>query len=351
MIKWSITRRATAILHFVTAASLVVGLAPSGLAAYSQRRAARRTPARSTTQSRKAAATTVTIYDRGYLKGYAEGFAQGQGDWGQGVSCDFKRSQAYRQRDQSYEQGLGASQEYTQGFDLGFELAYTDAYYGRGRNTATPVNALRLAEAARVADAQRAQGQRLAGDPRAQGTARGSVRVSVPDDTEMYLRLTSPINTKTNRAGDRFTATVTQPLELEGAVIEGHIATLNRSGRVSGRTELVLAFDSITLRDGRQGPLNADVEKIREDDKVKRVDTEGRIETGSRTRDSEVRGGVGAAAGTLIGGLAGGGKGALIGLLVGGGIGLGTVYVEGNNDLVLDDGAEIVIRTAGRRQL
>lgn len=35
---------------------------------------------------------------------------------------------------------------------------------------------------------------------------------------------------------------------------------------------------------------------------------EGRIESGSRTRDSEVRGGVGAAAGAVTGGIAGGGK-------------------------------------------
>ena len=80
------------------------------------------------------------------------------------------------------------------------------------------------------------------------------------------------------------------------------------------------------------------------------MDEEGRIESGSRTRDSEVRGGVGAAAGAVIGGIAGGGKGALVGLILGGAAGVGTVYVEGNNDLILDRGVEMVIRTTGQRQ-
>jgi hypothetical protein len=80
------------------------------------------------------------------------------------------------------------------------------------------------------------------------------------------------------------------------------------------------------------------------------VDEEGRIESGSRTRDSEVRGGVSAAAGAVTGGIAAGAKGVLIGLVLGGAAGVCTVYVEGNNDLILDNGTEMVIRTAGRRQ-
>ena len=63
-----------------------------------------------------------------------------------------------------------------------------------------------------------------------------------------------------------------------------------------------------------------------------------------------MRGAIGAAAGAVIGGIVGGGKGAIAGILPGGAAGVGTVYVEGNNDLILDTGTEMVIRTAGRRQ-
>jgi outer membrane lipoprotein SlyB len=131
--------------------------------------------------------------------------------------------------------------------------------------------------------------------------------------------------------------------------VQGHIAKVNKSGRVSGKTEVALAFDTLTLPDGRQTRIDADLVKVYESENVKKVDEEGRIETGSRTRDSEVRGGVGAAAGAILGGILGGGKGAVIGLILGGAAGVGTVYVEGNKDLILDQGTEMVIRTAGTR--
>jgi hypothetical protein len=111
---------------------------------------------------------------------------------------------------------------------------------------------------------------------------------------------------------------------------------------------LGLAFDKIVFPDGTRRPIDAQLEKIIKTEAVKKVDEEGNVESESRTTESEKRGAIGAAAGAIIGGIAGGGKGALIGILLGGAAGVGTVYVEGNNDLILDTGAELVIRTAGR---
>jgi outer membrane lipoprotein SlyB len=150
--------------------------------------------------------------------------------------------------------------------------------------------------------------------------------------------------------GDTFKATVVSPSTYESATVEGHIATLNKSGRVSGKTEMGLAFDTLTLSDGRQTRIDADLVKVYESENVKKVDDEGRVESGSRTRDSQVRGGVGAAAGAIIGGIVGGGKGAVIGLILGGAAGVGSVYVEGNKDLILEPGTEMVIRTVGPKE-
>jgi hypothetical protein len=161
--------------------------------------------------------------------------------------------------------------------------------------------------------------------------------------------LDSPISTKISKVGDRFTATVTSPANYEGATVEGHIATLNKSGRVTGRTEMGLAFDSITLRDGRSAPLKAELERVIESETVRKVDEEGNVQTGSRSKDSQVRGGAGAVAGAIIGGILGGGKGAVVGAVLGGAAGVGTVYVEGNKDLELDPGTEMIIRTEGTR--
>jgi len=343
----------------VLAAILVIGGFAPALAASTQRRApAKRAPALKQPQ---------TPFSQGYQKGYDEGFPQGETDWSNSARRDFRRSDRFQQRDP------GSSEEYGKGYELGFELGYSDGYYGRARNAVVPRNGEVLAKAAALADQQRARRDRAEND-RAQRDAnrpndtdrpsdqsrpgdrnrpdegnrpRGNAPVYVPNGTELRIRLSSPISTKTGRAGDTFRATVVSPSTFESAVVEGHIATLNKSGRVSGKTELALAFDSLTLPDGRVTRIDADLVKVYESENVKKVDEEGRIETGSRTRDSEVRGGVGAAAGAIIGGILGGGKGAIIGLLLGGAAGVGTVYVEGNKDLILDAGTEMVIRTAG----
>src|SRR5882762_3832767 len=67
----------------------------------------------------------------------------------------------------------------------------------------------------------------------------------------VVAELNDPLSTRTNREGDRFTATVRQPTQYAGARIEGHVTNVQRSGRITGRSELTLNFDSIRLRDGR----------------------------------------------------------------------------------------------------
>ncbi|PYT03992.1 MAG: hypothetical protein DMF60_16690 [Acidobacteria bacterium] len=335
------------------AAILVTGGFAPALAASTQKRApVKRAPTLKQQQ---------TPFSQGYQKGYNEGFAQGETDWSNSSRRDFHNSDKFQQRDPV------SSEEYGKGYELGFELGYSDGYYGRARNAAVPRNGAVLAKAAALADQQRARrdggendrAQRDANRPNDadrpsdinrpndanRPRANGPVRI--PNGTELRIRLSTPISTKTGRAGDTFRATVVSPSSYETAIVEGHIAKLNKSGRVSGKTEVALAFDTLTLPDGRQTRIDADLVKVYESESVKKVDEEGRIETGSRTRDAEVRGGVVAAAGAILGGILGGGKGAIIGLLLGGAAGVGTVYVEGNKDLILDQGTEMVIRTAG----
>lgn len=324
---------------------VIVGLAPASSAS-PQKRTSR------TTKSAPQPKQPQTPFSQGYQRGYNDGFAQGEADWSNSARRDFRSSDRWQQHDQ------GSSEEYSKGYELGFELAYSDGYYGRARNAVVPRNAEVLAKAAALADQQRARrdraendrGQREVTRPSEVNRPRTSGPVYVPNGTELRIRLSTPISTKTGRVGDTFKATVVTPSTYETATVEGHIATLNKSGRVSGKTEVGLAFDSLTLPDGRQTRIDADLVKVYESENVKKVDEEGRIETGSRTRDSEVRGGIGAAAGAIIGGIVGGGKGAVIGLILGGAAGVGSVYVEGDKDLILDQGTEMVIRTAGPKE-
>jgi hypothetical protein len=326
---------------------VIAGCAPAS-SAYAQKKKAP-APAKKAPVLKQPA----TPYGQGYQKGYSEGFAQGETDWSNNARPDYRRSDKWQQRD------AGSSDEYRLGYELGFELAYADGYYGRARNAEVPRNAEVIAKAAALADQQRARRDRSDRDrvdndrdrgQREPNRPRPSAPLNIPNGTELRVRLSSPISTKTGRVGDTFRATVVQPSTYESATVEGRIATLNKSGRVSGKTEVGLAFDSITLQDGRSARIDGELVRIYESENVKRVDEEGRVETGSRTRDSEVRGGIGGAAGAIIGGIVGGGKGALIGLIVGGAAGVGSVYVEGNKDLILEPGTEMVIRVAGPKE-
>jgi len=324
----------------------------------------RRAPAKPAPKAApKPAPVPATPYEQGYALGYDTGYKTGQDDYSRGTPRDLRASQAFQNREQNYDPKFADSEEYRQAYNLGLELGYLDGYYGRPRSTVVPANGAVIAKAAALAAAQRARresGQRddyRRDDTRRDDTRRDDTRrdtrasgpVDIPSGTQLNLRLTSRIDSKQNRVGDRFTAEVTTPGPYEGAIVEGHIEKLNPSGKVTGRTEMALAFDSIKLRDGRSADLTASLEKIIESETVKEVDEEGNVKTGSRTKESQTRGAIGGAAGAIIGGITGGVKGAVLGAIIGGAAGVGTVYIEGNKNLILEPGTEMVIRTERTR--
>ena len=79
-----------------------------------------------------------------------------------------------------------------------------------------------------------------------------------------------------------------------------------------------------------------------------RVDEEGTVESSSRGKQTLKRGGIGAAAGAVLGAIVGGGKGAAIGLIVGGAAGAGSIAIEGSKELELESGTELLLRVTRR---
>jgi hypothetical protein len=213
--------------------------------------------------------------------------------------------------------------DYKEGYRLGFEFGYNDGYYGRSLNSKVPLHALVLKGV----------------------SAQAGRTIVIPNGTEMRTRLLAQLNTKTDREGDVFKASVIEPARYEGAIIEGHIASLKRSGTMTGRTELALDFDRITLRDRRRGEFSAQIEKIYATESIKSIDEEGNIESASKTKDTELRTSGGAVLGAIIGAIAGGGKGAAIGAIIGAGAGAGSVYVQGKKDVILEPGTQMTVRT------
>ena len=172
----------------------------------------------------------------------------------------------------------------------------------------------------------------------------------IPDGTQVVAVLNNDLSTQNVREGDRFTMTVRSPGQYDGATIEGRVINVSRGGRISGRSEMTLDFDTVRLRDGRSYSFAGILESVRmPNGDVVRVDNEGAVRDSDQTKQTVTRTAIGTAVGAIIGAIAGGGKGAAIGAVIGAGAGAGSVYVQGRNDLDLTAGTEVTIRATGPR--
>ena len=148
--------------------------------------------------------------------------------------------------------------------------------------------------------------------------------VTLPAGTEIQVRMIDSIDSKTNRVGDKFEASLDQPLEVNGQLIAargstvyGRLVQSNQAGDFQGRSQLRLELTGVDIA-GRVTPI------VTSD-----YDLAGR----SRGRQTAERTGVGAGIGAIIGAIAGGGKGAAVGAAVGGGAGAASQVITRGQDL------------------
>jgi hypothetical protein len=161
--------------------------------------------------------------------------------------------------------------------------------------------------------------------------------ITLPDETQIHVTLDQGLSSDQNRPGDRFEATVSQPVLLdnkavipEGTRVEGLVVDARPSGRLMGRARLQLALDSIQL-DGQNYPIH--------------TSTANRSGGSHKKRNWAWIGG-GGAGGALIGAAAGGGKGALIGGPIGAGAGTAVAFMTGKKDIHLAPETPLTFRLA-----
>ena len=175
-----------------------------------------------------------------------------------------------------------------------------------------------------------------------------STNFKVPVDTALRIRLDDTLTSVDSKVDDPFTATVLDEGEYQNARVYGHITEIEMSGKVKGRTSMMLRFDRLVMPDGRRAPIDAEIVELYDAPTGEKVGVEGAIESGGRGRTSVAHTAVGAGAGALLGGIFGGGKGAAIGSIVGGAGGLGTTAFHGHQKITLSSGQEMLIRITGR---
>jgi hypothetical protein len=170
--------------------------------------------------------------------------------------------------------------------------------------------------------------------------------IRVDKDMELMLELLSPLNTESNRKGDKFSCKVVRPPQLYGSIVSGHISKSKHSGKANGKSELVLDFDTITLTDGRFAQFSAAVKEVY--DAVNagnngQADIEGTVKGKSRVKVSVKRAVAGAAIGAVIGGILAGPKGAIAGAAIGSSAGVASVLVTDGPNLEFKQGTQLLV--------
>jgi hypothetical protein len=150
--------------------------------------------------------------------------------------------------------------------------------------------------------------------------------IIIPRGTAVRVRLAETVDTKRNRAGDRFPATLDVPIVIDNKVIvpkgtlfEGRIVEAKPSGRFKGRAVIGLELDSFKLNG-----------------KTYWIATGARQRTSSthKKRNLTLIGG-GSGVGAGIGAIAGGGIGAAIGAGAGAAAGTTTAFITGKRNIRL----------------
>jgi len=171
----------------------------------------------------------------------------------------------------------------------------------------------------------------------------------IPAGSLLHVRLTCTLTSKTSKPGDPFTGIVTTPITVDGkevisagSTVEGHVAFVKQSGRVSGVAQMRVVLDDIITTDDIKLALPAGLDDMNGGPCAKTgSDDEGTIKGCGKNKkdalkDAGIAGAMGAGAGAMVGmgseidceyyGNCGGpGFGESIG--VGAGIGAGTVLI------------------------
>jgi hypothetical protein len=170
----------------------------------------------------------------------------------------------------------------------------------------------------------------------------------IPNNTILETTLNESLTSRVTQQNDRFALNVNSPSQYQGAVIEGHVTSIDQSGRLTGRTRMTLSFDQVRLPDGGTYPFAGYLTEVRSrNGNVLQVDNEGTIQSGNQTTRTEERAAIGTGIGAIIGAIAGGGKGAAIGALLGAGGGAGSVYAQGTETLDLFAGTQMRVQVTG----
>jgi hypothetical protein len=170
--------------------------------------------------------------------------------------------------------------------------------------------------------------------------------VVLPRDTILIVELQTNLSTEASQKGDRFQARVLEPNQYQGAMLDGHLERVQRPGKAKGTAELQLAFDRITMPNGHNAKIVAQViEVLSQGQGIGKVDSEGGVNGSDSTKNDVKKISIATGIGAAIGAIFGGGVGAAVGASIGAGVGTAGVLTQRGRDIQLIQGQRLRVRT------
>jgi len=177
-----------------------------------------------------------------------------------------------------------------------------------------------------------------------------SAAAEIPQGSHALLKMVNSVSTRTAREGDYVYMRTASPIVADGRVlvpvdsyVQGVVTSARRSGRVSGRAELALRIDTLTLPSGKVIRIAPHLSSVDSDGTEQKVDPkESEIQQGgSKGADAERVAKI-TGAGAAIGGITDRSwRGAGIGAGAGGAVGLATVLLMRGREVELRQGSTI----------
>ncbi len=166
---------------------------------------------------------------------------------------------------------------------------------------------------------------------------------TLPPDTVISVQMNGTLSSRTAHVGDKFTATVTVPVYVNGravipagSIVEGRVTQVTPAKRMNRSGTIGIDFDDLLFPNGTRvglvGSLTSDDPETR-----RRIDDESRVSAEGNKRPSVFIGG-GAAIGAVLGGIAGGGEGAVLGGVAGAGAGVAGVLLSKGEEAQVPSG-------------
>ena len=169
--------------------------------------------------------------------------------------------------------------------------------------------------------------------PRAQNAGNVPATLTIPAGKVIFIRLNERLSSDHSHQGDGFTATLDQPIIVNGWVVArrgdtvvGDVTTAQKAGRVKGVSQLGLELSDINIVDGQQLPLVTELWN------GSAGTSHGNDAAGIATTTG---------AGTIIGAAANGGEGAGIGAGAGAVAGIAMVLLTRGNEVDLHQGTTL----------